>query len=336
MAKSGHEVHVAYLEEGPEDVSFPGVAFHRVPVLGNYDPTLFPKLRRLIRMVKPNIIQSWIILMDVAAGLLSSRRKDMWILREPISGSFYQNRNLKQQLRVRLARKASAVVANSSAGRDYWLAQGVAEQRLFVIQNAVPLESANGVEPMRNESDSGRKLVYAGRLIPRKNIDVLIKAIDRVRSRQEIVLYIAGEGPSKAHLTELVASLELSHVVRFLGFLEKRDLWAHVKAADAFISMSHDEGMPNSVCEAVALGTPVILSNIPVHRAILDDDSALFAAPDSVTETANAILYSLHDTWLAKRRAALALEAVSSWTTEEIASRYLELYAKLLGDRQIR
>ncbi len=331
MAKAGHEVHVAYLYEGPEEVLLPDVVTHRIIVSSNYDPMLLGKLRRLIRAVKPDIIQSWIQMMDIAAGLVLFTGKAAWILREPTSEHAYQGFNLKQALRARLARRASAIICNSPGGKSYWLGQGFPDKGLLVIPNAVPVDFINSIAPMQNESYSHRVLIYAGRLMPLKNIDVLIKAMAEPRCPRDVILYVAGDGPAKSYLMSLVDKLKLREAVRFLGFLPSRDLWAHMKSADAFISLSRHEGMPNCVCEAIACGIPLVLSDIPAHRFFLDDNSALLVSADSATAVAEGIWQALNNAQEAKQRTSRALQAIAHLTTETVAARYIELYEKLNG-----
>jgi glycosyltransferase involved in cell wall biosynthesis len=331
MAKVGHEVHIAYLREGPESVLLPGVTLHRLDVSRNHDPRLFLELSRVIGGVKPHIVQSWIPMMDIAVGLVSLATSVTWVLREPTSDAAYQNFGFKQELRAWLVRRASAIVANSPGGRSYWLGKGIPDQRLFIIPNAVPLDLITGVEPTRHKCENRKVLIYAGRLIPSKNIEVIVKAMVEVRQRQEVLLYIVGDGPSEPHLRSLVERLQLRDHIRFTGFLQSRDLWAHMKGADAFISLSTFEGMPNCVCEAAACGIPLILSDIPAHRDFLDLDAALLIPVDSPTRVAEAVWRTLNNSQDGAQRAARRLEAIRSWTSELIAAEYIRLYERLVG-----
>jgi glycosyltransferase involved in cell wall biosynthesis len=333
MAKDGHEVHLAYLREGPESVSLPGVVLHRIALSGNHDPMLFWKLLRLIRTIEPDIIQSRILMMDIAAGFLSFTTNASWVLSEPTSELHYKSFNLKEKLRARLAHRASAIVTNCVGGTSYWLGQGIPNKRLSLIPNVVPLHLINGIEAMPQNSENLKVLICAGRLVMSKSIDIIIKAMKEVIRQQNVLLYIAGEGPARSHLVNLVAQLNLQENVKFLGFLQPRDLWALMKDADAFISMSGYEGMPNCVCEAIACGIPLILSEIPAHRAFLDDDSALLVPVDSVTEVAKAISHALNNTEDSLERAGKALEVIKGWTVEEITAKYIDLYERLIDGK---
>ena len=331
MAKLGHEVHIAYLKAGPEAVSLPEVITHRISVLGNHDPMLLFKLYRLIRTIKPDIIQSWILMMDIMAGFFSFMINTVWILCEATSAEAYKNFNLKKILRAWLIRRASAIVANSQGGRAYWLEQGISGTKLYVISNAVPFDFINAVKPYQSRCDNQKILIYAGRLIQSKNVDILIRAVAEVRQRQNALLLIAGDGPEKHELMSLVEDLELSDAVRFLGYLQPHDLWAYMKASDAFVSLSGYEGMPNTVTEAIACGIPVVLSDIPAHRAFLDDDSAIFVPIEPIHEVANGICHTLEHTHEAGQRAAKAFEAIRDRTPVVVASEYIRLYERLVG-----
>lgn len=331
FAKLGHEVHIAYLFEGPEHVQIRGGILHRLDVIGNYDPQLLLKLFWLIRTIKPQVMQSWILMMDILGGILTTISNTHWIMREPSSDMAYKNPNFKHKLRGRLGHNAAAIVANSSGGRIYWLGQGIPEQRLHVITNAVPFGVIKQVKPSQDTSGIQNTVIYAGRLIPSKKVDMAIHAIAYVRRRQKVHFIIAGEGPAKPELIRLVHRLQLGEVVRFVSYMQPYDLWAHMKAAKVFISLSDYEGMPNCVTEAVACGVPVVLSNIPAHRNFLNDDSALFVTNNSITEITEAILRTLENNQEAAQRAAKAQDAIRDRTSAVVAAEYIALYERLVG-----
>ncbi len=333
MAQAGHEVDIAYLREGPETVTIPGAVLHRIKTFGNYDPMMLFCLHRLLQRIRPDIIQSWIGMMDIIGGVLSHWEDIIWVIREPSTAAGYPVSSLKTNLRTRLARRAAAVVSNSPGGKFYWLGQGIPEKHLFVIENAIPVDRIDDVSPFQVANDTQKRLIYAGRLISYKNVDLLIKAFSEVRISENACLLIAGDGPARPDLTKLVERLKLSSAVRFLGLLKTDDLWAHMKTADVFISLSEFEGMPNCVAEAVACGLPVILSDIPSHRAFLDDELALLVSRDSVTEIAESICHTLEHKEEAAQRAAKALAAIKRRTPALVACGYIKLYENLCKDK---
>jgi glycosyltransferase involved in cell wall biosynthesis len=330
MAKLGHDVHIAYLETGPEEVFLDGVNLHRLTVSGNHSPMLFHGILNVIRRTEPDIIQSWIQMMDIVMGMFSFTHNVPWVLREPSSSLAYARPNVKRLMRTRLARRAAAIVCNSSDGKSYWLAQGVADHRLHVIPNGIGFSVMGSVDRPMTDRNFGMRLIYAGRLTSSKNVDLVIEALAQIKHHERIFLLIAGEGPEKANLMAMVKRFGLSKTVTFAGLLPSRELWAQMKAADAFVSLSSYEGMPNCVCEAVACGLPVILSDIPAHRNLLADDAAFLVSVNSIGEVKDQILHVLRDSRDAGLRAVRALQRLQDFTTESVAAKYVNVYEEIL------
>src|SRR5205085_2343578 len=115
--------------------------------------------------------------------------------------------------------------------------------------------------------------------------------------------------------------------VRFAGYV--RDVWSIVKGADLFVSLSDFEGSPNSVLEAFAAGTPAVLSDIPAHRAIADEQSALFVPLHDPAATAAAIRRALDERAEAMARARNARKRVEPATIKTMADAYESVYAAL-------
>lgn len=335
MAKAGHDVHIAYLREGPEPALIPNVALHRTPAFHNHDPLMFFRLLRHVKAIRPQIVQSWIPMMDIMAGFLSFSSKIKWVLREPTSALAYKTRTFKIKIRETLAQRSSAIVANSNGGRDYWVKAGYPQDRTFVINNAVPFDGTRNVNPWPIRNNHAKYFMYAGRLIPSKNVNILIDAISSLCQHTNIILLVAGNGPEKSNLSQLVARFGIKDRVKFLGHLQPQELWSYMKIADGFVSLSSYEGMPNSCGEAVALKIPMVLSDIPAHRALFDDESAFFVDPRSAVNVANTVWQVSSDRPEAEKRAAIAFEIIKDWTPASIASNYLHVYEKLTSDGNV-
>ena len=82
---------------------------------------------------------------------------------------------------------------------------------------------------------------------------------------------LCGEGPQRSELEVMRHKLGLDADVHFTGHLPAASVWALMKKASVFVSLSAYEGCPNTVMEAMACGCPLVLSDIPAHREILDE-----------------------------------------------------------------
>lgn len=115
-------------------------------------------------------------------------------------------------------------------------------------------------------------VLYAGRLVKVKQLELLLRAWAAARGRlaEGARLELAGYGPEREGLEALARRLGLGDSVRFLGQLGEAEMLEAYRRATAFVSLSLDEGLPNSVLEALACGVPALLSDIGPHREILE------------------------------------------------------------------
>jgi glycosyltransferase involved in cell wall biosynthesis len=238
---------------------------------------------------------------------------------------------VKNALRVLLARFATAIVSNSAQGDRYWVKSGLAGITRFVVPNGVPLAELQAVRERMarsNRSEAIPQLVYVGRLAATKNVETLLRALADLRARGfpfRAALY--GDGPERHALTRSIMALGLSDRVELAGFSDA--VWERVACADLFVSPSLSEGHPNSVLEAMALGCPVVASDIPEHRAFLDDASAWLVDPHSPQAFATSIENAIQCPSESLRRRDSAERIVTRFSVEAMAASYRDIYEQL-------
>jgi glycosyltransferase involved in cell wall biosynthesis len=332
LTRRGHEIHIVFLRAGAnlDRVRAGGVISHQLPSTGNHDPKIFLGLLRLIRKVKPDIVQTSLPQMDILGGGAALATGARWVLKESSSASAYPA-NWKSRLRSVLSKRADAIVSNSQAGDAYWHSKGASCPR-YVIPNGIPFDEIAEARPAGTAdlvSEPDEKIVlYAGRMDSGKNVENLIVALSRVANEVPFTALLCGDGVLRPKLEELVADLGCKHRIVFTGYIA--NLWSLMKRADAFAFLSRFEGCPNVVMEAMACGCPLIVSDIPAHREILDDQSACFANPDEPTEIAEAIKTTLLSGAMARARASTAQIRVAEWTIQRMAERYEKLYLRVI------
>ncbi len=159
-----------------------------------------------------------------------------------------------------------------------------------------------------------RTLISVGHLIPRKRNHLIIQALAEL---PDIDLILIGEGPERTRLAALVAELGLGLRVRFLGARPHHDLKRDYTAADAMVLASSREGWANVLLESMACGTPVIASNIPGNREIVQTPAAGRITADNTPASFAAAIRDLFATE-PDRAATLAYALPFSWaaTTE--------------------
>jgi glycosyltransferase involved in cell wall biosynthesis len=338
LRKRNWDVHVALLKEGPnlEGLSATGCVIHKPRSFGNHDITILWRLVRLIKRIQPDVVQTWMLQMDVLGGIASLLTDTPFVLSERSCAPAYPP-SLKNNLRVLIGRHAAAIVSNSLDGSLYWQSRSGDSSRKYVIPNALPLDRIEHDESPEYDicvRSDARIILFAGRFSPEKSIDTLIRSFRIVTEKLSAVLLLCGEGPMRAEIEKQIREENLEGQVVLLGYVQ--NLWAIMKRADLFISISKFEGLPNTIIEAMACGCPVVVSDIPAHRAILTDDTAVFVDQSKPSEVAWAVLACLDNPEKTKQRAQKAKERVSAFSVESVIDQYETMYEEVLTDLKQR
>ncbi len=133
------------------------------------------------------------------------------------------------------------------------------KREIITIPIGVDIEKINSIKPSKKTSD----LIYAGRLLSHKNIDVFLQAIAEIKKEnKKIKAIIIGEGPDKKNLERLTTRLKLNNNVAFLGSIPTdSEVYSLIKSSKVFILPSSREGFGMVAIEAFACGVPVITVN---------------------------------------------------------------------------
>lgn len=151
-------------------------------------------------------------------------------------------------------------VSELTAGR---LAEiGPDRDRIRVVPNGIDYEQIRETTP----ASDGFDVLFAGRLIEDKRVDVLLDAFDRVSTDETIG--IVGDGPMREELEAHARGLDSAGRITFTGFLEEyADVVAQMRAAEVFASPSTREGFGLTYAEAMAAGCTVIGAEHPESAA---------------------------------------------------------------------
>jgi glycosyltransferase involved in cell wall biosynthesis len=330
LAKRGGDVHVAYIREGPnlDRLYGSGVTLHKLPCSSNYDPRILYELLQVLNRIKPDLVQTWLRQMNILGGLAATFTGIPFVVSERSCSMAYRG-TWKDWLRGHIAQRAAAIVANSQGGKTYWMSRTLSP--LEVIQNGIPMTEIAEVSQITDHEaklQNGAELIlFAGRYAPEKNLGAIVDALGKVLScRESAVAVLFGEGPLRNDIVNKVNAYRLGDRLRVLDFNTR--LWSWMKRANVFVSVSLYEGNPNTVLEAMACGSPLVLSDIPPHREFLDDDSAYFVSASAASKIAEGILCALRDPGEAKRRAQRAWRKISPCSVEVALDQYLALYTR--------
>jgi glycosyltransferase involved in cell wall biosynthesis len=237
---------------------------------------------------------------------------------------------------------AARVTCDSRATRDELLAHElVAPERAVVVPNGVhpscspePNQTADekAARLLGNSHAEAINILHVGSTIPRKRIDVLLRVFAALRKDFPGARLVRAGGSFTSTQARLIEHLGLAEAIVVLPHLERDVLAAVYRRAAVVLQPSEREGFGLPVIEAMACGTPVVASRLPVLREV-GGEAALYCPVGDVpswTETVAQLLVEKTQEpqrWHERRAAAIAQAAKFSWA--EYARKMVSIYQQL-------
>jgi glycosyltransferase involved in cell wall biosynthesis len=238
----------------------------------------------LMRRVQPVAVHAhWIVPQGIvlaAAGVLSRARprtictahgSDISALR----GGFWRC------LRRWVAFRCDRIAVVSEALKVKLTSEGCSVDRIEVIPMGTDLR---GLFVPDGSPRNPAEILFVGRLVPGKGADILLQALPAILARQpEATLTVVGAGPERDRLADLAQQLGVGGRVSFTGAVPHASLAAHYRRAALLVLPSREEGFGLVLVEALGCGCPVVASDLPAIRGLLNEGQSgrLFRAGDA-------------------------------------------------------
>lgn len=357
LAARGHEIHVIarHRDNVPTFEEVDGVKVHRVrapgpPVL--YSPLYFQQARRkfleLNSIARFDLIQgnmplmsSWGVRSAAMPPIVETVHCTVHEELRAVSQSSMQRLNLNEALTKLLApilrqrehyllQRATQVIAVSNGLKHELVQQcGYPAENVTVIPNGI--DYAHFAHARTHSHDQIRKaldigpsdhvILYLGRLMERKRVIDLVRAMPLIRQRMpDTRLVVVGRRNANAErIEQLAQALGLGSAVRLIDHVAYRDVPAYYAMADVYALPSAYEGFPFTILEAMAAGTPVVASRIPgIDEQIQHNVTGLLHPVGDTEAIAEQVLRVFEDQSLARCIADAARQVVESqynWDT---------------------
>lgn len=225
-------------------------------------------------------------------------------------------------------RRSCGVVANS--GGLQALARSFApELPVAVIPNGVDA-TAFSPAPKQEEIAGPVRLLFVGRLVYQKGLDVLLAALAPLAAETDFHLELIGDGDERAGLEAEARRRGFAPKLTFSGWLARDEIARRYRAAEVFVFPSRDEGMPNVVLEAMASGLPIVATAIAGSEELVRDGiNGLLVPSENAAALTGALRRIIADAALrAKMGRASRARIEAEYTWSQVAACYLETLRK--------
>jgi glycosyltransferase EpsD len=217
---------------------------------------------------------------------------------------------------------------------DYMIAQKFkAKKVVYVPGVGVDTKKFNGINIDKNRKrselgiqDDSFILLSVGELSKRKNHEVIIKALSKLRDIK-ITYLICGEGKLDNYLKNIAGKLNVD--VKFLGF--RKDISEIFAVSDLFVFPSLQEGLPVALMEAMSAGLPVVCSKIRGNVDLVDDGiGGYLVEPNNADCFAEFIKKMLGNDVICKNMGKNNIEKMKKYNKEEVEKQMQVLYSQIL------
>ena len=242
-----------------------------------------------------------------------------------------------------MKRTRKSIVLNENL--KYKLIQkGLKEESIEVIPNGIDVNEFNSFS--RKDIDAAREkfkvndkvlLLFVGKIIPRKGVNVLLKAVKLVveSGHNNFVLFLVGDTSLDTEfynrMVNYVKSNGLEKFVKFTGFVSYDDLRALYSACDIFVFPSFEEGDPIALKEALASGKPLIGSDVSgIPMQIRNGWNGFLVEPGNEKQLTERIIYLIENEEERERMGKNSRKlAEEEFDWGKIAEKYIKVYEEV-------
>lgn len=228
---------------------------------------------------------------------------------------------------------ADHLIAVSNSLRDIMIANGASPENVSVVPNGIDpkrfyLKDSFLVRQSLGFSNDEKLILTVCSLVELKGVHLLIEAAAMLKESYlgKFKILVAGTGPEKDRLNDMIEHFNLHEQVRLLGNVPNHELVDWYNAADIFFLGSSREGWPNVVCEALACGTPVVATHVNGIPEILNEAYLGIMVERTPEAFSRGIRDSLGRNWNAQ---AIAQKGQQR-TWKKVASEVFDLFSEVL------
>ncbi|MGE3818751.1 MAG: glycosyltransferase [Isosphaeraceae bacterium] len=303
-----------------------------------FDPFAMLRLIQFLRRKRFDVLQTWVFAANSYGRVAARLAKVPVVVTAEMAVDLWKGEGHLWIDRF-LASRCDKVVGNSEAVVAFYRAAGLPEEKLATIHSGIDDVPPAGVDPAAVRAEFGWRpdapmILFAGRLVEQKGVDVLIDALDLLQHVwPELRTLIVGDGPMRDTLVETAQAYDLDARLRFTGHRE--DVPRLLAASDLLVLPSRYEGLPNVVLEAMRFGKPVVATAAPgTTELVVDGQTGMLVPLDDPRALAQAIRTVLGDPGLRRAMGDAGLARVQAhFRVDAMVTKFAELYESLAAGK---
>ena len=226
---------------------------------------------------------------------------------------------LQRTVRGIICKNSDALIASSSKTKEAQIRYGAKSNKIFVSYLTIDINKYI----IEKNRWGNKKLLYVGRLVELKGLDLLLKALSNIKKIFELT--IVGSGDIEHELKILSEELHISDRVKFVGFKQREELVKIYKESDIFILPTKRDCFGLVISEAMCAGLPVLCSRYAdgVYDLIDEGKGGKIIDPMNVDEFAKSIEKFLSDEDYIKQMGMYNQEKIKSFSIEKVSIDYI-------------
>lgn len=286
-------------------------------------------VRRALKSFNPDIVHAhWIVPQGLIVRLATKRP----MLLTTLGGDLYAfDRSPTTKLMSWIVQGASAVTVMNKDMRDRVINLGAPASEVYVIPMGANLR---GMLARTEAATSTKRLLFVGRLVPKKGVSHLLEALRELPESCQWHLTIVGDGPLRSELELQAKGLP----VEFVGSQTRDVLRQTYASSDLLVTPSvpaasgDQDGLPVAMLEAMGSGLPVVASQLPgIDEVIVDGYNGLLVPPADTSALARGIERLVQSSPERERLGRNAKLTAEEHSTETVGQSYAHLIREILS-----
>lgn len=229
-----------------------------------------------------------------------------------------------------LSKRSDVYIALSSTVKNLYVAHGFDSKSIVIIPNffeEIPVPVNRQIQP-----DAEITVLFVGRLIKDKGVDILINAFSKIHTKKKVKLIIVGDGEEMMALKKLVNNLSLNDCIYFTGFIAGDKRFKYYLDADIFVHPAiWPEAFGRTLLEALHFEIPLIVSDVGAPSEIIGSAGLTFSC-GSVDDLSEKIQLLVENDLLRQTISSESKKVLANYRQGPIILKILKLYQYLASD----